>query len=172
MERPVEFKAERKADVKNEEEETNRDLFSLLGGEDEMTHAPVEVEANGVFTIKGGANRITDCALANETLSAALLTSNSVFSLKEAVSILGGIETDFSCASLCSHSPFYTFSSVGRGPPPTSCRKSVASFMTHLSGVFLWSSLLFGLITLTGLVFSVMITLEKRRDVEEPLLQR
>lgn len=39
------------------------------------------VVGNGLHTIKNGANRISDCPIANETLRAALDTSSAVFGL-------------------------------------------------------------------------------------------
>lgn len=127
---------------------------------------------NGLHTIKNGANRISDCAMANETIRSALEASSSSFSYEEVLDILGGLETDFNCASLCKRSPLYAFSKVNRGPPPQTCRRSFNAKMSHFSTVFFWSSVVFGFITFVGFILATMITFDKRGELDEPLLQR
>ncbi len=132
------------------------------------------IVGHGLHTIKNGARRLTDCPSANETLMMALNTAGagSDLSLEQIVNILGGIERDFNCASLCKRSNIFAFSEVSRGPPLQTCRRSVTTKTAHLSKIFFWHSLIFAIITFFGFVLAMMISLEKRNEMDEPLLQR
>ncbi|TNV77642.1 hypothetical protein FGO68_gene15882 [Halteria grandinella] len=127
---------------------------------------------NGLYTIKNGAERISDCPYANETLSTLLDTSFSVFSLDETLNLLKGIENDFSCASMCKRSPLFAFSEVSKGPPQQACRRSVTNKVASIANCFFWTNLVFAVITLIGFVLATMIAFDKRGELDEPLLQR
>lgn len=90
----------------------------VKGEKDAKSTIGEPVFGNGLYTIKNGAEKISDCPLANETMSTALSASFSVFSLDESLEMLGALERDFNCASMCKRSPLFSFSEVSRGPPP------------------------------------------------------
>jgi hypothetical protein len=129
------------------------------------------IVGNGMYTINNGANRISDCPLANETMRAGLQVSNSVFTLDESLNILGGLERDFNCASMCKRSPLYSFSEVSRGPPPESCRRAITKKVSRIANCFFWSSLVFSILTALGFIVALIITFSKRGELDEPLLQ-
>ena len=128
---------------------------------------------HGLSTIKNGALRLTDCPMANETLLLAMGTAGATtdLSIEQIVDILGSIERDFNCGAMCKRSNLYAFSEVSRGPPPQTCRRGVTARTSHLARVFFWSGLIFGIISFLGLVLSLMITFEKRSELEEPLIR-
>jgi hypothetical protein len=134
------------------------------------TSIGLPVVRGGIHTIKGGAIKLTDCPNANNTLITALGAASSVLSLTEIVDILGSIETDFNCASLCKRSNIFAFSDVSRGPPPQTCRRSITTLATHISRVFFLSSVVFGVVSLLGFIYAVILTFQKDRELEEPLL--
>ena len=142
----------------------------IVGGANQSIGMPVV--GGGIHTIKGGARKLPDCPNANQTLVSALGAASSVLSLTEVVDILGSIEKDFNCASLCKRSNLFAFSDVSRGPPPQTCRRSITGRATHISKVFFMSSLVFGFLALLGFIYAVMLTFQKDRELEEPLLHR
>ena len=141
-----------------------------VGGANKSIGTPVI--GGGIHTIKGGASKLTECPNANKTLMSALGAASSVISLTEVVDILGSIETDFNCASLCKRSNLFAFSDVSRGPPTQTCRRSITTRVSSTSKVFFLSSLVFGLIGLVGFIYAVLLTFQKDRELEEPLLHR
>ena len=141
-----------------------------VGGANKSIGAPV-VEG-GIHTIKGGASKLTDCPNANKTLTTALGAASSVISLTEVVDILGSIEKDFNCASLCKRSNLFAFSDVSRGPPTQTCRRSLTARESSTSKVYFMSSLVFGLVGLVGLIYAGILTFQKDHELEEPLLHR
>jgi len=152
----------------------NVDILNPTKVADKSTNKSIgsPVTGHGLHTIKNGARRLTDCPTANETLMTALGAAGADLSVEQVVEILGGIERDFNCASLCKRSNIFAFSEVSRGPPPQTCRRSVTTKTAHLSKVFFWTSLIFAIITFLGFVLAIMISFEKRNEMDEPLLQR
>jgi len=90
--------------------------------------------------------------------------------LDEALQILGGLERDFNCASLCKRSPLFAFSDVSVGPPRMSCMRAVVKKVARMAQFLFWGSSIFALVSLIGLVFTLMITFDKRGELNEPLL--
>ena len=127
---------------------------------------------NGMYTITNGAKRISDCPMANSTLDALLSSSFSVFTLDETLALLGGVERDFNCASMCKRSPLFVFSDVSQGPPQMSCRRSVTKKVGRMSQVLFWGSLIFALISIVGFIVSLLITLDENNALQEPLLHK